>query len=235
MTSLLNKVLGRFGCEIVTKEVGRAFSLYNPTYLAKVCQPKTVIDIGVGYGTFPLYDSFPGAYFILIEPVEEYKSAIATILAKHRGRVHYQAVGSESGTISFDVDLDNLQLSSSFKRSALTQRKTHRIESRTVKITTLDELIGPAESIERPLVLKIDTEGNELNVLRGAINTLKAADFVILEASISKRFEGSYEFAELITFMAQQGFMLYSIISLAHPTKELRPRFADLLFAKQTA
>ena len=33
--------------------------------------PVTVFDIGVGYGTFPLYRAFPDAFYHLIDPAHE--------------------------------------------------------------------------------------------------------------------------------------------------------------------
>ena len=33
--------------------------------------PATIFDIGVGYGTFPLYRAFPDAFYHLIDPARE--------------------------------------------------------------------------------------------------------------------------------------------------------------------
>lgn len=231
---ILNRVLGTIGYAVTKKGAASSFSLYNSAYLARICNPKTVIDVGVGYGTYPLYGAFPNAEFILVEPVEEYKSAIDKILAKYQGRVHYKAVGHENGTIDLQVDLSSLQLSSQFKRTALTERPGHRIELRKVELAKLDTIVGTPSQIQRPLILKVDTEGNELNVLRGAEEVLKRTDFVILEASISQRFEGSYEFGDLFNFLSCRGFYLYSILTISHPAGELRPRFADVVFARRT-
>ena len=229
----MNGALAKLGYRLAKKDGAGGFNLYNPDYLSKMCTPKTVIDVGVGYGTHSLYEAFPAAHFVLVEPVEEYRNAIAKILAKYEGTVHYKAAGQENKIIELDVDLDALQLSSHFERSELTMRD-HRIEKRMIEMTTLDDLLGPPEMLERPLVLKIDTEGNELNVLNGASVLLESTDFVIAEASIAKRFENCYEFDELMTFMAEKGFRLFSILAIGHSAKEIRPRFADVVFAKCT-
>ena len=36
-------------------------------------QPGTVIDVGVAYGTFELYEKFPETNFLLVEPLIEYE------------------------------------------------------------------------------------------------------------------------------------------------------------------
>ena len=233
---MINSIFGKLGYKIVNKGSNHRgsgeFNLYNPHYLSRICTPKTVIDVGVGFGTPALYKAFPSAYFVLIEPVEEYRSAIAKILAKYEGTVHYKAVGQENKKIELDVDLDSLQKSSLFERTKLTT-KAHRIEKRMIEMTTLDDLLSPPGNLERPLILKIDTEGNELNVLKGASLLLESTDFVIAEASIAKRFESSYKFDELITFMAEKGFKLFSVLFIRHSQrKEIRPRYADVVFAR---
>jgi FkbM family methyltransferase len=230
LKEIVNGALGKLGCQITRK--GRDFNLYDPHYLSKICIPKTVIDVGVGYGTYPLYKAFPSAYFILIEPVEEYQKSINGILRKYNGTAFYKAVGHANGIVEFNVDLNNLQLSTHFEKTKLTERNGHQIEKRKIEMTTLDDLLIPSARLERPLILKIDTEGNELNVLKGACLLLASTDFVIVEASIAKRFEGSYEFDQLIGFMTKKGFRLFSILSIVHPPKEIRPRFADVVFVK---
>lgn len=229
----INSILGRlFGLQIVRKGAGGGFNLYNRDYLRKICNPKTVVDVGVAYGTPQLYEAFPAARFVLIEPLSDYKPAIEKVLGKYNGVAHFTAVGAEKATIELEVDLDNFLRSTQFQRTELTKLEGHNLETRKVEMTTLDDLLGPVDEIARPLVLKIDTEGNELNVLKGAERVLKVTDYVILEASVSKRFEDSYEFSELIEFMATSGFALFSILSVVHPSTEMQTRFADLLFAR---
>jgi FkbM family methyltransferase len=234
LKKIVDTVFGKFGYQIIKKGGAGRLNLYDPHYLSKICTPETVIDVGVGHGTDPLYKAFPSAYFILIEPINEYQSSINEILAKYEGTVYYKAVGQKRGTLELDVDLDNLELSSLFERTKLTETKGHRVEKRKIEMATLDGLLNPPNNLERPLILKIDTEGNELNVLKGAGLLLESTDFVIVEASIAKRFENSYEFDELITFMAEKGFKLFSILSITHLAEEIRPRFADVIFAKCT-
>ena len=232
LKKIVKSALRKAGYQITRVGAGRAFNLYNPDYLSKICDPKTVIDVGVGYGTEALYKAFPSAYFVLIEPIEEYRDSINKILSEYSGVVHYKAVGRESGTVELDVDLDNPLLTSRLRRTNLTAQEAHRVEKRKVEMITLDGLFPSLGDLKRPLLLKIDTEGNELDVLKGAEKLLGSTDFVIAEASISKRFEGSYEFKELMAYMSDRGFELFSILYILHPEKEERPRYADIVFSR---
>lgn len=92
--------------------------------LSRLCQPRTVVDVGSGFGTLPLYEAFPNAYFILVEPLREYGASIEAILEKHKGEIHYKAVGNEEGWLEINVNKANPQLSSAFHRTELARIAT---------------------------------------------------------------------------------------------------------------
>lgn len=233
LVKAVNHFLNRFGYSLVDNKSKRGFNQYNAEYLAQICQPKTVIDVGVAYGTPQLYRAFPSAYLILVEPVVEYRDYIDKILEQYKGEVHYTAVGDRTGEIEINVNKANLLLTSTFDRSQTTRRDEHVIESRKVSLTTIDTIVSQKEKLLGPVLLKIDAEGGELEVLKGARSTLETIDFVIAEVSISKRFEGSYSFEEFCWYMQEMGFYLYTILSVAQKPDGLRPRFADLVFARE--
>jgi len=56
---------------------------------------------------------------------------------------------------------------------------------------------------------------------------------VIIEVSIAKRFDEGYEFEDIISFMKESGFFLFSFLKLTHRMGELRPRFADIVFKQR--
>jgi FkbM family methyltransferase len=224
--------LNRLGYEIHRSGSSGAFDCYKASYLSRLCQPRTVFDVGVGFGTLPLYEAFPNAYFILVEPLMEYEASIKKILAKHKGEIHYKAIGNEEGWLEINVDKADPQLSSAFDRTELT-RSGNILQKRKVPITTLDVIFQNAGSKSGPIFLKIDTEGNELHVLEGAKLLLQSTDFVIAEVSVAPRFEGGYGFEELIAFMNENGFRVFSFLHIEHEWGELRPRFVDVVFSRK--
>lgn len=232
LLNAINRILRGFGYSLVHNAGGRGFNHYRAEYLAQICQPKTVIDIGVAYGTPELYRAFPSAYFILVEPVQEYQAHIDNILQQYQGEVLYTALGGREGEIDINVNKANLQLSSTFDRSQTTKRPDHVIETRTVKLTTIDAIVSRKGKLAGPVLMKVDTEGSELDVLKGAGASLDTIDFIIAEVSISKRFEGSYSFEEFCWYMHEKGFYLYTFLSMAQKPDGLRPRFADIVFAR---
>lgn len=65
----------------------------------------------------------------------------------------------------------------------------------------------------RPNLLKVDVQGFELHVLRGAGDRLRDFEVVILEVSII-RIGPVPIFAEVLEFMAQRGFRLYDFLPM---------------------
>ncbi len=232
MKQLVKSLLSRFGYTIHKKRSADFLVGFQPTFLAKICQPQTVIDVGVGYGTVALYKAFPGAKFILVEPLIEYKSAIEKVMKNYDYVVYYKAVSDTSGRQEFIVDTKDFETSSLEVRTSLTTTGNF-LEKRVVEVTTLDDIFSESLSIKRPILLKIDTEGHELKALQGANMLLQATDIVIAEVSIAKRFEDSYEFEELLLFMKEHGFYLLTSLNLTHLDGELRPRFADIVFNRR--
>jgi hypothetical protein len=51
-------------------------------------QPETIIDVGVARGTIDIYDAYPDAYYVLIEPVEEFKPDLVDLLKRLKGEYH---------------------------------------------------------------------------------------------------------------------------------------------------
>ncbi len=232
MKQLVKSLLSRFGYTIHKKRSADFLVGFQPTFLAKICQPQTVIDVGVGYGTVALYKAFPGAKFILVEPLIEYKSAIEKVMKNYDYVVYYKAVSDTSGRQEFIVDTKDFETSSLEVRTSLTTTGNF-LEKRVVEVTTLDDIFSESLSIKRPILLKIDTEGHELKALQGANILLQATDIVIAEVSIAKRFEDSYEFEELLLFMKEHGFYLLTFLNITHLDGELRPRFADIVFKRR--
>ncbi|UHD15467.1 FkbM family methyltransferase [Thiocapsa bogorovii] len=188
----------------------------------------TVIDIGVASGTPLLYEAFPDARLILIDPCAETALLTNECLRGRSTEFLNFAVGSLSGKISINVDKGKLSRTSVLQRTALTERNTE-FEERQVEMETLDELLKNY-NLGKAL-LKIDTEGYELEVLKGGVESLNRIKFVLAEVSVSSRFIGSYRFEELINYMSNSGYQVRSILS-APKNNEGTIRYVDALFVR---
>lgn len=68
----------------------------------------TVFDIGVGYGTFPLYRAFPDAHYHLIDPARESLAYMRRLSGRLRCEVHSIALGDRDGESALEVRADEL-------------------------------------------------------------------------------------------------------------------------------
>src|SRR3546814_14954781 len=104
------------------------------------------------------------------------------------------ALGAETGTATINVS-ENLASSSLLDveaRSVEALRETGYTGTEEIVVRTLDEVVEP--DWRRPLALKIDTQGFELEVLKGAQQTLAAIPAILLEMSLTPLDQGAPPF-----------------------------------------
>jgi len=104
-----------------------------------------------------------------------------------------------------------------------------------VPVTTLDvhfaESTGPDRSWSKNGfdLLKIDTQGWDLQVLRGASRTLRTTRVVLLEWQFDDIYGRPAPIAELDALMTAAGFRLWDIAHVYKDLKNLRTLWADLV------
>jgi len=129
--------------------------------------PRTVIDVGVAYGTLPLLKAFPKSKHILIEPLQEFEEAIRKLGEDYPIEYINAAAGRYSGKVTFNIHR-NITASSMYEE---TDGEYVDGIKRIVNMIKLDQLIKKYEISDRVL-LKVDVQGAELDVLDGAENLL---------------------------------------------------------------
>jgi FkbM family methyltransferase len=183
-------------------------------------EPDAVIDIGVRQGTPWLYEVFADAPFLLVDPQEGGESLLTArpssfvFVNKAAGRAPGRLTLNEQGAMSTFL-----------ARTELTHVPTRRTYE--VEVVTLDDLIDLHLPDARRIGLKIDTEGFEIEVLAGLVRRLDRIDFIVSEASVLNRFEGSYNFSELVAALWDKGLRFYNF--LGEPGLRA-PRVHDCIF-----
>jgi FkbM family methyltransferase len=191
--------------------------------------PATVIDVGVLKGTPTLYQAFPDAYHVLIEPLEEFWEHIEGLLAQLRGELVQMAVGAREGVLSLNVTPD-FQQTSALERVLPPPSAIGEVRPRDVPVTTLDALLEQ-RGWEPPFGVKLDIEGLEYDAISGATRLLEQTQFVIAELSIAKRFERDHSFADFASLMESRGFDLNDFLHVRRAGG--RTIFVDALFRTQ--
>jgi FkbM family methyltransferase len=192
--------------------------------------PATVIDVGAGRGTPALYEAFPEAYHVLIEPIREFESTLQQIVSQRRGEYRLVAVGATEGVGKIRVNPRCLLTSTMSKPADLnTEGPQADFESREIPLTTLDRLLEDGNWTP-PFGLKIDVEGFEGEVVEGATRLLEQTQFVISELWLSNWFNEGGGFPEFVDFMYSHGFELCDILDAPRPKPDREMVFIDAMF-----
>ena len=196
----------------------------------------TVIDVGANRGQFGLVAAwrFPGAELHCFEPLPEARSKLMRVLGRDRRRlrVYDVALGAASGTDTFNVSAsdDSSSLLAPTTAQLETFPKTELAERRTVQVARLDEVIT-GHHLRRPCLLKVDVQGYELEVLRGADALLESLDELLIECSFVELYEHQPLAGEIVSHCAERSFRLAGIFSLVRDDSG-RCLQADFLFVR---
>lgn len=199
---------------------------FNSEYLSRFGEYKTVFDVGVADGTPELYKAFPRAAFVLVDPHSDFSRARSLIGDKADVRVFSAAAGAGPGTAELNVESDPAL--SSVKSRPRSDASAYR---KQVPVTTLDDICGRLGRVSPPVLVKIDVEGAELDVLKGAGTLLKTVDALIVEVSISRRFIDGPDFVDVAVYLRERGFRVRDILTVCRGPNGAN--LADVLFTRE--
>ena len=197
---------------------------FSASYLAqRHFEVATLIDVGVAHGTPELYEAFPEAKVLLVDPDRETLEGCMGRFPHLDADMVCVAAGAEDGSGQMTFMPDPGQ--NTLLRLRDDKKLDTMIAQQHVPIRRLDQLVREG-GYQAPFGLKIDTEGYELEVLRGASDILHETSFILAEGSIKRRYHGGHRFSDVTSMLAQHGFELFDILNPAGRP----PNFFDGLF-----
>jgi len=171
-----------------------------------------VLDVGANRGQFTLM-----ACLVLPQvPVQAYEPLLteAAVFRVVHGRregvtLHALALGDQPGEAELHVSgrADSSSLLPIGDLQARLFPSTAEVGRQKVTVATLDSLPAHWRTASRAL-LKLDVQGFELNVLRGATEALKHCAYVYAECSEMPLYSGQALRAEVEEFLRQQGLVV---------------------------
>lgn len=163
----------------------------------------SVLDVGVQMGTPELIEAFPDRKHYLFEPVTDFNQSIETAYASIAHEVHNVALSDQNGTIAAVgfTPLGGVNVGSGVVASG----------GPTFPRITLDTFVSNHEPAP-PYFLKIDVDGHEMAVLRGAIDTLAKCSVVMIE--LEKR-----EIVQRMQFLYEAHFELFDLVESCYYDK----------------
>jgi FkbM family methyltransferase len=193
---------------------------YGPLFFRNEC-PRTLIHVGANSGQeFELYKHAGVDKAVYVEPSKEAFLLLQQRLSKARPRNVHVAVQaicmSESGK-QVQLNISNRAGVASSTLGLGRVRQLHpRIEYVGVEemhTTTVDAIVDDAFSGIPPELMVVDTQGTELEVLKGAERSLGGGTrFVFCEVSDEPLYEGGCNRALLESFLARFDFRLIYLL-----------------------
>ena len=182
----------------------------------------TFIDIGVGpMGTPDLYELFNESRLLLIDPLDEANEYINNELSSRDVIFHQCGVGKSSGEVTINVEEEIGR--SSILDVADINFEGEPVDRRKITIRKLDSITSSEKNLGK-MGIKIDTEGYELDIIKGAEKTLQSTEFVLAEVRHNhESFKGVYKLHEFVNEMHKNNFVLSMIVTA-------KPFIADLVF-----
>lgn len=193
----------------------------------------TIFDVGahVGHTAAALCSVYPSARVYCFEPSPEtFKTLVQNCASKNVSAVN-MAVGSCVGTEQMYA-VKNSHLNSLVSQLNSSHPGSSRV---TVRVTTLDQFCEE-HNVRHIDLLKSDTEGYELEVLKGATRLLteKRIDAIYVECAVA-RFHRHVSATDLLEFLKTYGFRLYGLYEQHGAQNSDEHLWCNALFVAETA
>jgi FkbM family methyltransferase len=181
-----------------------------------------VLDVGARcgeYGVMLRNNGYSG-HIISFEPVESnYRVLKQRCDRDSKWTAHQYALGSQNGTAEINVSQSSFY--SSFRSASEYGRAHHpgiaHAATETVSVRRLDDIYDEVIGhVKQPRVyLKIDTQGWDLEVLRGAERSLASVPALQTEMSVKPLYQGSPTFRESLAAFNRAGYALSAVFAVA--------------------
>jgi FkbM family methyltransferase len=170
-------------------------------------RPGTIIDVGVNTGTPGLYEFFPDCHFLMIDPLVESVPFMEHIAGSYaNARFECCAAAAVEGEFTLSID-------PTFGGSRLVEvvgAHSKGGSERRVPSRRVDALVRRF-AMPGPYVLKVDTEGAELEVLKGATEILPQTELLILESRL-RPIANAPDLSVTLDHLRALGFAPYDLI-----------------------
>ncbi|MEI6265417.1 MAG: FkbM family methyltransferase [Sphingobacteriia bacterium] len=194
-------------------------------------QPNHILDIGANHGSWTrkALEYFPEAYYSLFEPQYWLKESVEDLLKVNR-KIQFYGVGVSDVEGSFKFTIVDRDDSCSFLYSQEEALK-NGFKQLDIPVNTVNNLLSNS-NFPIPDIIKIDAEGLDINVLKGASNYYDKTEIFMVEAAVmNKVFEN--DVYKITHFMNEIGYKLFDITDLNRTLKHNALWLVEFVFIKK--
>jgi FkbM family methyltransferase len=186
--------------------------------LLKRLQPAAVLDVGantgqygrmlraIGYaGPIISFEPLAAAHRKLTDQAREDSNwwvAPRAALGSAKGSIELNVSGNSVSSSVLPMNEEHLSVAP----------KSRYVATQTVALERLDELLPSIFSGPGPIVLKMDTQGYEEEVLKGATGILSRVVAIQMEISLVPLYQGAPGLVHIVSAMRDFGYELFQVV-----------------------
>lgn len=181
---------------------------------------ETVIDVGVLTCTAPLMQEYKDRLHVLVEPIEEFGPRIRETYEKV-GVKHdlvIAAMAAQDGEVVMQTK--SVRKGTAITHSRIVDSDSDGVDFRRVEAKTVASLVAE-RGYKGPFLLKIDVDGAELDILKGARPVLDQCSVICVEVGIKN-------IVQRADFIVRSGFQPFDVVDLCYYDRRLVQ--ADMIF-----
>ena len=181
-------------------------------------RPRTILDIGAYHGewTLAVRKIFPDSHFLMIEANPEKHEILDSVCKTVKN------VDSEIALLSSESNVQKELTLCETASSILEEFNAPGTRKVSLATSSLDDLLRK-RSIAHVDFMKLDVQGYELEVLKGASKCMESCEVILTEVSLIALHKDCPIMADVVRFMDDAGFCAYDICGVA-ARRPVRPR-----------
>jgi len=180
---------------------------------------RTILDAGANEGQFATWSRkfFPEAAIYSFEPVEStFKKLKGIAKEKHRWDVFQVALSDTCEDRQIFHHLNHPSSSSLHESTPVVLALFPETEEKlieTVSCVTLDHWLNKSNiTLKEDILLKLDVQGHENCVLKGAKDVLAMTSVVITEVIVGSLYREQARFADIVYLLSESGFQFQGVL-----------------------
>jgi FkbM family methyltransferase len=183
---------------------GEMMRLYEARDLG--VNPSSILDIGAHSGQFYSWAKavWYNSFIFMIEANPLHENALINITNNNRDEYLIAALGDEEREVTFYTRSDKPHTEgNSYYKEKNYWDIPQLVQENIVRLQRLDDLFEAETTFQ---LIKIDTQGSELDILRGGENLVSKASAITLEVAYTEYNVGAPTSYEVVDYMDSIGF-----------------------------
>jgi FkbM family methyltransferase len=193
--------------------------------------PASVFDVGAYQGDFAALclQLWPTAQVTCFEVLAEPSSKIQRMAEQQK---NLKLISCLLGAEVRQQVVFNLAETAS---SVLVEQAHPQKTQATFPMRTVDDVVGRELAGDVPAFLKLDVQGYELEILKGAIQSLPSIEVILAEVNLLEIYNEVPLLAELVSWLSPLGWVAYDICGLTRRPLDGALWQADLIFVPENS